>query len=122
MEVDRWWEANPGIAHPQGYPSVSIGMQFDADLPGPPIRKSMFEAIGHQFVEQETARNGLIDLQKELVELRCERHAPGKSVIGPYELAGEGANIVGEVNPCQVHRLIQGFMDESHRPDPVLAV
>src|SRR2546422_7743666 len=115
MEVDRLWKANPGIAHPQGYLRVSIGMQFDADLPGPPIRKGMFEAIGHQFVEQETAWNGLIDLQKDLVELCCERHATGQSVIGPYELGGEGANIVGEINPRQVHRFIQGFVYDSHR-------
>src|SRR4029450_13962927 len=98
MEVDRLWKANPGIAHPQGHLRVSIGMQLDVDLPGPAIRKGMLKAIGHQFVEQEAARNGLIDLQKDPVELCCERHVTGKSVIGPYELGGEGANIVGEVN------------------------
>ena len=67
-EIDVRGEANPGITHTQG-DVPALGPQRDVDVTGATVGKGVFQGVGEEFIQDEAAGDGGIDIEGQLVEV-----------------------------------------------------
>ena len=82
----------------------------------------MFLGVGNQFVDDQTARNGRIHVQRHLIHLNLHTDGTVPASVSPQQVVHHAVNVSRGVNARQVLGHIQGLVDEGHRADAVLAV
>ncbi|MCK7519400.1 MAG: hypothetical protein MZV64_17555 [Ignavibacteriales bacterium] len=54
----------PIVRRPQADHASVPGAQLDPDRPTLPVWEGVFQGVGHQFVQDQPARDGLVELQE----------------------------------------------------------
>jgi len=81
----------------------------------------VFERVRDQFVDEKPAGNCRIEGELDVVDAQVGGDRIGVDVVGSEQVPGEVADVVGEVDVCQPLGLVELFVDQRHRADPVLA-
>ena len=100
-EIKVHGEADSGIAHAQG-PMTGLGPEHDMDVAGATIRKGVFQGVGKEFIQDEAARDGGIDIKGQLVELGVQTDVRGPRRIRLEKIGAEGVDVACEVKARQV--------------------
>ncbi|MCG2661729.1 MAG: hypothetical protein L6437_15970 [Kiritimatiellae bacterium] len=66
-EIDFGRESHAVVADLQPAQVIRGGLESDTNLAPPVIRKGIFQGIGHQLVDDQTARNRLVNVQSNVV-------------------------------------------------------
>jgi hypothetical protein len=100
-EIEVRGEAHPGITHTQGH-MPDFGPEHDVDVPGAAIRKGILQRVREEFVQDEPARYGGIEIEDQLVALGVQTDVGGVSRIGLEKLGAEGVDVVREIKAREV--------------------
>ncbi|MCX6992238.1 MAG: hypothetical protein NT011_03745 [Kiritimatiellaeota bacterium] len=73
-EIHFGREAHAVVADLQPIQVIRGSLESDTNRAPPVIRKGIFQGIGHQFVDDQTARNRLVNVQGNVVHGNIHGH------------------------------------------------
>ena len=95
-------------------------LDTDQHFPGTIIRERIFQGIRCQFIENQRTGNSHINMQGYWFHLKLQFDFPRVNLIGLENVRHQFPNVLVKADPTQIFRLIDFFMDQGHRLDPVL--
>jgi hypothetical protein len=63
------------------HPLCRIGPEFHVDFARSIPRESVLQGIREQLTENQAARNGLIDISQEVIDMQMQSHALGLNIV-----------------------------------------
>src|SRR3569832_790575 len=82
----------------------------------------MLEGVQEELIENQAARDRRLHAEVDVLPADSERDPAGRLPEGAEEKVGEASDIVGEVDPGEVARLIELLMNECHGANSILAL
>ena len=109
----------PNLEHS---PPVGLVVQVDVDLALAPggVFEGVLESVGHEFVDDQAADQGLVEIRGRPLEVDTHRDGPGRAE-GAGEVRGQGVEVGPDVQAGQIGRMVELLVDQGHGLDPPLA-
>src|SRR5437899_2509296 len=91
--------------------SLRMLFEIDGDDAAAAVGKRMFEAIGNHFVEDQAHWYGVMNVQKNWVDLEVQRDRFGFGPIGLKQHRQQVPDVLSEFDASQVPGLIELFVN-----------
>src|SRR5574340_606305 len=104
-------DADAVIADAEGKGAVHMVQQVDMDLPAAVIDERMFQAIGHQFVDDQAAGQSRIDVELDIIDVQLQHDDVGIDSVRTKQVAGQRADVVAHFDPREIAGSMQGLVD-----------
>ena len=121
FEVDAAGDSDAAVPDLEGAALVVVFRQPDDDFPRPLIRKSVTDRVQDKLVDDQTERDGHIDVQIDGLQFKDISHPGQIDLMDMEEVDDQALDVIGEIDPGQIAGTIEFFVDEGDRSDPTLA-
>src|SRR5688500_1807150 len=100
---------------------IPLAPHLDLDRTTLAAWKSIFQRIGNQLVDDQTARDSGVHRQPEIVDRSRYMNTLRIDTVGAEQVIGELVNIGRKINFRKILRLVKALVNQSHGMNPVLA-
>src|SRR5206468_1691486 len=101
---------------------LSLGVEADVNGARVTDREGVLQAVRHQLVEDQTARHGIVQAQRQVVDVEPDADAPSRQRVRSEDVVRQVADVFAEAHPGEIARPVELVVDQGHRRNPVLAL
>ena len=98
------------------------GTQGHFDLPLSAIRKGVFERIGDQFIDDQSARDRGVYTEGNVLGMNREDDVVWIHTVCGKRVVCESLEVLSDLDPAEVSRLIELFVEQSDGAHTILAL
>ena len=121
-KIQVLWKSHAVIADDEAILIALRAGKANTNLARPPIGKGMFQGIGDKLVDDQSARNGRVDVQKYFLHVHAEFNGMRMDLVGLEQVQRQAVEVLRKINIGQVFGKIEFLVDKGHRPDPALTL
>src|SRR5262249_41778719 len=96
-------------------------MQVDLDLSLSATRKSVFERIGNQFIDNQPARDRGINAEGNVLGMNCKNDVVWVHTVCCKQAVCKSFEVFSDLDSAKVSRLVELFVEQSDGADTTLA-
>ena len=119
-DIQTGGKADPVILDGQPVP-ILLELHAHADLSAAVSGKRVLQGVRHQLVDDQPAGHRQVDPEDDLVDLDAIADA-ASGIVGAEKLRNQRADVLREVDACEILRSVQHLVHQRHRADPILAL
>lgn len=101
---------------------ASGGTQGHFDLPLPAVREGVFERIGDQFIDDQSARDRGVDAEGNVLGMNRKGDVVWIHPVGGTGVVRQSLEVFSDLDPPEVSRLIELFVEQRDGAHTTLAL